>query len=305
MQRHYYKKHGEDMAGHPELNPNWPRGNLSDLIRKVRMVNENYVRCQENNNQGDGDFPTSHADNNHYDAGQPFSPPTSQPEAGFDDSHAHDADTDWFQYSSWNSGWAPVQYDQQTSGNDQGTEDAYDQDTDGQTAAEDPPSNPTNTEHSDGPLKDNRRSDYNTKNHHNGDYTVNIQGGGVATTGFYAGHTTAAVQGPSMPTNNAIAVVYPQLSFGQAPSLVVIWWLASCSSFSTPGGFGKEGWGCFRTIVDPGLSAGRAYGKLKKDKSEYDHICLCMQNRLFGQVNVHETYVNGEFKSKPKYCALK
>ncbi|THU84421.1 hypothetical protein K435DRAFT_404144 [Dendrothele bispora CBS 962.96] len=51
-----------------------------------------------------------------------------------------------FQHSSRD----PEQYDQQTSGNDQGTEDAYDRNTDGQTAAEDPPSNPTNTEHSGG-----------------------------------------------------------------------------------------------------------------------------------------------------------
>ncbi|THU86796.1 hypothetical protein K435DRAFT_921994 [Dendrothele bispora CBS 962.96] len=182
----------------------------------------------------------------HGDAGQPLSPPTSQTD--FDGAHDYNADTDNYnepQHSSGSSGEdAEAQYNQETSEYDRGTEGVYDgRNADGQIIAEDLPSKPTNTGHFDGPSQnvdninggyteqDNKGIGHNAENVENyyEDSTVNNgvinnsnnQGGGVATTAFYAGHTTAAVQGPAIPTNYAIAIIYPQYSFNQAPSLVM------------------------------------------------------------------------------------
>ncbi|THU83795.1 hypothetical protein K435DRAFT_807251 [Dendrothele bispora CBS 962.96] len=146
-------------------NKNWTR-NFNGYVTSYRENDNRVVNARaidnyeyySKNNQGDDDLenlPASHDDDTHQNAGQPFSSsqPTSQPEADFDGSHDHDTDTnnyDGFQHSSGNSGGDPEQYDQQTSGNDQETKNAYNQNTDSQTPAEDPLSNPINKEHSDG-----------------------------------------------------------------------------------------------------------------------------------------------------------
>ncbi|THU95809.1 hypothetical protein K435DRAFT_966234 [Dendrothele bispora CBS 962.96] len=109
-----------------------------------------------------------------------------------------------------------------------------------------PPSNPADTEHRNCPSRDfgdvnggytehdNRKIDRNIENcgvycegdrghtvNNNGDWKIFVTGGGVATTAFYAGHTTARIERPSIPTNNAIAITYSHYSFDQVPSLVV------------------------------------------------------------------------------------
>ncbi|THU76062.1 hypothetical protein K435DRAFT_787391 [Dendrothele bispora CBS 962.96] len=176
-------------------------------------------------------------DDIHYNAGQPFSQPNSQ--ANFNGSYYYDADTNnynGFRHSSGNSGGGTEWYDQPTSGNDQRTDDAYSWNTDSQATADDPLSNPTNTGHSGGPSRifggvnggcteqDNRKINRNIQHvgvYNEGKWETFLAGGGVATTAFYAGHKTATVQRPSIPTNNTTVIIYPQYPLDLVHPLVV------------------------------------------------------------------------------------
>ncbi|THU99600.1 hypothetical protein K435DRAFT_855582 [Dendrothele bispora CBS 962.96] len=170
-------------------------------------------------------------------AGRPYSQPTSQTD--FDGSHGSSADTNnynGFQRSSGNSGGDTEQYNQMIS-------DGTRRNTDSQMIADDRLSNPTNTEHYNGPPRhfgdinggyteqDKRRIDRNIEdveiyykvynNDNQGDWKTFLAGGGLATTAFYAGHTTAGVEEPFIPTNNEIAIIYPQYTLDLVHPVVV------------------------------------------------------------------------------------
>ncbi|THU80014.1 hypothetical protein K435DRAFT_874824 [Dendrothele bispora CBS 962.96] len=132
--------------------------------------------------------------------------------------------------------------DNETSPSDRNTNrDTY-------NTADNPHSNSAGTENHIGPSRnfgsingdyteqDNRKIDHNIENceaYHetvnNGDWKTVVATGGVATTAFCAGsHTTARIDESShlhsqlqLPIKNAIAIIYPQFSFDQMPSLVV------------------------------------------------------------------------------------